>query len=300
MKMNPIVHFEMPAKNTERMIKFYTRTFGWETRETGPDMGGYVVVMTTEMGENYFPKEPGRINGGFFTKTTDRQHPNAVIGVVDIKEAMKKITAEGGKLLPGQKPGEPDYIPGTGFYASFVDTEGNRMAIIQPDPMMDSSSEKFEITRIFDAPVERVWKTWTEPEEVKKWWGPKDFTAPHIDIDFRKGGKYLYAMSGTPAPGMPQGDFWSTGTFDEIIPLKKITVTDSFSDEKGNIVPAESYGLGSGFPIKTAINILFESLGSRTKLTLKYPDMSGLSAADRSNMEQGWNQSLDKFAEALK
>lgn len=48
------------------------------------------------------------------------------------------------------------------------------------------------ISRVFDAPREKVWKAWTDPELIKKWWGPKDFTAPRIEIDFRVGGKYLF------------------------------------------------------------------------------------------------------------
>jgi uncharacterized protein YndB with AHSA1/START domain len=50
------------------------------------------------------------------------------------------------------------------------------------------------ITRIFDAPVELVWKMWTEPDYCKKWWGPRGFTTPFCKIDFRVGGKFLNCM----------------------------------------------------------------------------------------------------------
>src|SRR5206468_10783553 len=50
------------------------------------------------------------------------------------------------------------------------------------------------LARMFDAPRERVWKAWTEPAEVKRWWGPKDFTVPSCKIDLRVGGTYLYCM----------------------------------------------------------------------------------------------------------
>ena len=52
------------------------------------------------------------------------------------------------------------------------------------------------ITRIFNAPCKLVWKAWTEPEYVKNWWGPKDFTCPDAKIDFRVGGKYILCMRG--------------------------------------------------------------------------------------------------------
>jgi predicted enzyme related to lactoylglutathione lyase len=66
--MNPVVHFEMPAEDRERMAEFYTRAFGWQTQMLGPEMGNYVVVTKTELDENGRPKKPGSINGGFFSK----------------------------------------------------------------------------------------------------------------------------------------------------------------------------------------------------------------------------------------
>ncbi len=133
--MDPVVHFEMPAADMKRMIAFYAQAFGWQAQQLGPEMGNYVVVTTTEMGEGKFPKKPGRINGGFFLKTKDTQYPNAVIAVQDIHEAMKKVTKAGGTVLGGMKPGEPDDIPGVGLYASFLDSEGNRVGMIQPKGM---------------------------------------------------------------------------------------------------------------------------------------------------------------------
>jgi predicted enzyme related to lactoylglutathione lyase len=63
-KMNPVVHFEMPAENRKRMSDFYTKVFGWQTQQLGPEMGEYVVVSTTESGEDGRPKMTGAINGG--------------------------------------------------------------------------------------------------------------------------------------------------------------------------------------------------------------------------------------------
>ena len=132
-KMNPVVHFEMPAQDRDRMVDFYTNVFGWNAQKMGPDFGNYIVVSTSETGENRMPKNPGMINGGFFDKTEDNQHPSLVIAVDDIKEAMKKVEEAGGKILGGSyKAGEPDDIPGVGLYCAFIDTEGNRLSILQP------------------------------------------------------------------------------------------------------------------------------------------------------------------------
>lgn len=138
MKMNPVVHFELPSEDSQRMSKFYGDAFGWQTNQLGPEMGNYVVVMTTETGEDTRPKTPGAINGGFYKKTKPDQYPTVVIAVDDIQEGMKKVTAAGGKILGGQTvEGQPDDIPGVGLYIAFVDTEGNRIAMLQPKPMME-------------------------------------------------------------------------------------------------------------------------------------------------------------------
>ncbi len=133
-KMDPVVHFEMPAEDRNRMAKFYTKAFGWKTEMLGAEMGDYVLVTTTEIDEKTGrPKNPGAINGGFYVKREDMpaQYPSVVIAVDDIKESMKKVTQAGGEVL-----GEPMEIPDVGQYVSFLDTEGNRVGMLQPSPQM--------------------------------------------------------------------------------------------------------------------------------------------------------------------
>lgn len=128
--MNPVVHFEMPYADKHRMAEFYTKTFGWKSQMFGPEMGEYVLMTTTESDEKTGrPQNPGSINGGFYKKPEDPmgQAPSVVIAVDDIQAAMKKVNEAGGKLL-----GEPMEIPGVGLYASFLDTEGNRVSLLQP------------------------------------------------------------------------------------------------------------------------------------------------------------------------
>jgi predicted enzyme related to lactoylglutathione lyase len=129
LKMNPVVHFEMPAQDRKRMADFYTKAFGWKTQQLGEDMGNYVLATTTDSDENGMPNKPGAINGGFFQKTDDKpaQYPSVVIAVDNIKEHMTNVEKSGGKVL-----GEPMNIPGIGLYVSFFDTEGNRVGMIQP------------------------------------------------------------------------------------------------------------------------------------------------------------------------
>ena len=154
------------------------------------------------------------------------------------------------------------------------------------------NKEELTITRIFDAPRERVWKAWTDPEFLKKWWGPKNFTAPVIKIDFRVGGKYLSCMRG------PDGkDYWSTGVYREIVPLEKLICTDSFADEKGNRVPASHYGMTGHWPLELLVTVTFEELGGKTKMILRHEGIP--SGVMRELTETGWSESFDKLAESI-
>jgi len=143
MKINPVVHFEMSAKDKDRMRNFYETAFGWHTEQLGKEMGEYVLVTTTETDEKTgLPRRPGAINGGFYQYDDPlSQCPSIVIAVDDIKEAIKKVEEAGGKVLEGQVPGKPDEIPGVGLYASFIDTEGNRVSMLEPLPMKSKSDD---------------------------------------------------------------------------------------------------------------------------------------------------------------
>lgn len=151
------------------------------------------------------------------------------------------------------------------------------------------------ITRIFNAPRELVWKAWTKPESIKCWWGPKDFTSPIYKIDFHVGGEYLGSMRS------PEGqDFWSKGVFHEIIEPERLVMTDSFADKEGNTVPASYYGMSGNWPLEMLVTVMLEECEGKTKLTLKHSGSKSISAEDRNNMHQGWNESFDKLAECLK
>ena len=128
--MNPVVHFEMPYDNRQRMAAFYQSAFGWQTQMLGAEMGNYVVAHTTETVDGMV-STPGTINGGFYERKPEwpAQHPSVVIAVDDIGAAMQQVAAAGGEVL-----GEPMEIPGIGQYVSFMDTEGNRVSMLQPLP----------------------------------------------------------------------------------------------------------------------------------------------------------------------
>lgn len=157
----------------------------------------------------------------------------------------------------------------------------------------EPAERELVITRILDAPRELLWKAWTDPEMIKKWWGPKNFTAPVIKVDLRVGGKYLYCMRS------PEGqDFWSTGVYHEIVPMERIVCTDSFADEKGNVMPASHYGMAGDWPSELVVTVTFEDHDGKTKMTLKHV---GLPAGTMSDLTSaGWNESFDRLADSLK
>jgi uncharacterized protein YndB with AHSA1/START domain len=156
----------------------------------------------------------------------------------------------------------------------------------------DTQQPEVVITRDFNAPREEVWKALTDPNWLKQWWGPRNFTAPVIQNDLRVGGKYLYCMRS------PDGkEYWSTGNFRKIDVPKRLVYTDSFSDEKGNVVSPTYNGFRPDFPIETLVDITLEDQKGKTRLTLKWynPPFE----KDRSDAIVGWNESLDKMAEFL-
>lgn len=129
--MNPVVHFELTYKGVNRISEFYNSVFGWKLNKLGKEFGDYVLVTTAESDAK--PGTPaGTINGGFFPIKPDwpEQYPSIVIEVANIKETMELIDENDGRVL-----GEPMTIPNFGEYVSFLDTEGNRNSIIQPNEL---------------------------------------------------------------------------------------------------------------------------------------------------------------------
>lgn len=157
--------------------------------------------------------------------------------------------------------------------------------------MTKTSAGMLVINRIFNAPREIVWKAWTDPEQVGRWWGPKGFTSPVNRIDLRPGGRYLSSMRS------PEGKvFWSTGVYREIVPEERIVCTDSFADENGDIVPASTYGMGGDWPLELLVTVTFEDLGRRTGVILRH---EGIPDSEKAAAEAGWNESFDKLADLL-
>jgi uncharacterized protein len=137
--MDPVVHFEIPTEDRIKIAKFYSNAFGWETKALGKKNGNYTLASTSRSDKTGRPKETGIINGGFYMKKDEMpaQYPSVVIGVQDIRKTMKKITKAGGRVL-----GEPMEVAGYGLYVSFLDTDGNRLSVMEPNMKMKEKEKQ--------------------------------------------------------------------------------------------------------------------------------------------------------------
>ncbi len=166
---------------------------------------------------------------------------------------------------------------------------------------MEKNLSELLITRIFNAPREAVWKAWTDPKEITKWWGPKEFTIPFCTVDLRVGGEWRYCMR-APNLGMPGADgrdYWGKGTYREIVRPERLVYTDVFTDESGTEVHATHYfGPDAGsWPPTTEVTATFEEQDGKTKMTMRH---IGIPAGPhRDGAIMGWGQSFDKLAEIL-
>ena len=167
----------------------------------------------------------------------------------------------------------------------------------------ETNLKELVITREFDAPRERVWKACTDPEMIKRWWGPEGFTAPFIKIDLRVGGKYIFAMQGPPGSVLEDAGY-NAGVFKEIVPNEKLVLTETMSDKDGNMLDPTEYGMDPNFPKELFYTMLFEDIGSgRTRLSLVFPrpeSEAEYQAILNSGMEEGWKSQLNKLEQALR
>ncbi|MFC5401351.1 SRPBCC family protein [Cohnella soli] len=160
----------------------------------------------------------------------------------------------------------------------------------------NSNNRDLVITRVFDIPVEWVWKGWTDPKLVPLWWGPADYTSPRCEIDFREGGKYLFCMR---APQNQGGlDYYSTGVYTKIVPNERLEFTQSLADADGNPIDPTQVGMPPDFPPEVQFVIEFKALDdNRTELTITEHEWAPGRMSEFAVM--GMNQSLDKFAASI-
>ena len=156
--------------------------------------------------------------------------------------------------------------------------------------------EDLVVTRIIDAPIEVVWTAWTDPDHVRRWWGPKYYTSPSCKIDLREGGKYVFCMR---APEDQGGqDSYTAGTYTKIVPMQRLEFTQGLADKDGNPIDPAQLGMPPDFPSVIRTTVAFKAKGNMTELTITEFDwpVSQMYVYSYAGMQQ----SMDKLAESLK
>jgi len=136
-----------------------------------------------------------------------------------------------------------------------------------------------EITRVFDAPPERVFSLWSNPEHVKRWWHPNGFATAAFEMDFREGGRYRYCIRrGTI-------DSWAHGVYREISAPDRLVFT--FRWDSGDAL----------HDADTLVTVTFKAQGDKTLLTFRQEPFASLERRDAHAI--GWGQVLDSLAELI-
>jgi uncharacterized protein YndB with AHSA1/START domain len=160
---------------------------------------------------------------------------------------------------------------------------------------MNTQLEKRDLvfTRDFDAPVEQVWRAWSDTEYVMQWWGPNGFTCPLAEMDFREGGTSLVCMR---APKEFGGqDIYNIWTYEEIVPMRRLVYVLRFADMEGHVMDPAKLGLPPEMPKEMRNEVTMKDLGDgRTELTVTEYDWTVGQMMEMSRM--GMEQCLDKMA----
>jgi len=151
----------------------------------------------------------------------------------------------------------------------------------QPNAAAQSDERVLVITRMFDAPRELVFKAWTEPEHMVRWFGPRGFTSTILHSDLREGGSYRIHMRG------PEGDdHWTQGIFHEVAPPARLVMAGSWADAEGKPTTPQ-----------TVLTLTFEEQQGKTRLTLHQTGFESVTARDAHR--GGWSSSFECLAEYL-
>jgi uncharacterized protein YndB with AHSA1/START domain len=157
--------------------------------------------------------------------------------------------------------------------------------------MVESSTyqDSVVLERVFDAPIDLVWKMWTDPDSFKAWYGPAGVTVPVAELDARPGGHRRVCMAVGPR------EMWFTGEHLEVTEPTRLVYTETIADERGNPISPESLGMPPKTPGTTEVSVVLDEVSGGTRVTLTHAGVPAESGAAR-----GWNAAFDKLAAELR
>ena len=144
------------------------------------------------------------------------------------------------------------------------------------------------IERHFDAPVELVWKMWTESEHFAAWYGPTGATTPVAKMNVRVGGSRHICMAMETPNGPMQ--MWFVGEFLKIVANERLVYTEAMSVEDGNVISPAQMGMPEGHPETTQVIVELEPVDGKTKMT-----MTHIGVPADSPGASGWGMAFDKL-----
>ena len=153
-----------------------------------------------------------------------------------------------------------------------------------------STEHNVVVTRVLDAPVEPVWRAWSESEQMMRWWGPSGFTCPVARMDVREGGTSLVCMRS------PDGhDIYNTWTYERVAPMRELEFVQRFADSDGKPLAPAALGLPPDIPAEVRHLVVFRPVGeARTELTVTEYGYPSAQIVELS--KAGMEQCLDKLA----
>jgi uncharacterized protein YndB with AHSA1/START domain len=145
-----------------------------------------------------------------------------------------------------------------------------------------ASDRDLILRRVIDAPRDKVFKAWTDPELLKQWFAPKPFTTPVVELDVRAGGANLIVMRGPDGQDMP-----NRGVYLEVIKNERLVFTDAYTKAWE---PAEN-------PFMT-VELTFNDVGGKTDYTarVKHRSVADREAHEKMGFHQGWAQCAEQLA----
>lgn len=157
----------------------------------------------------------------------------------------------------------------------------------QPGTQVETGERDLVMSRVFDAPRDVVFRAFSTSEALAQWWGPKDWTLPVSNLDFRPGGRWHYCMRG---PGGEES--WGLSTYTEIVEGQRIVHTDAFSNAAGKVA--------EGMP-QMKITIEFTEEDGKTRVTSRteFASSEELKKVLDMGVVQGATETWDRLKEYL-
>jgi uncharacterized protein YndB with AHSA1/START domain len=146
----------------------------------------------------------------------------------------------------------------------------------------EKDQQELFLTRVFDAPRALVFKAWTDPKRVQKWWGPRGFTNPVCELDVRPGGAMRIDMRGPDGTVYPM-----TGVYTEIIEPERLAFTSGALDKKGQPL----------FEVLTTVTFTEHAGKTTLKLHARVVKATPAAAPHLAGMQVGWTQTIDRLSE---